>query len=763
MLVAFLYPSSGGETLSIIKGDHLEYYNELKSYRDNLSSVINGLDGIQQRLSQLQLHYQNIKNNTNEVREECKSLLAQRDDLVGLADRLSVSLKYFEEAESLGRSTKVLASQCNFSSPDAPPLDAHQSRAMSQRILELLEQLEQCLAFMVRNSDFKDANKYRALFTRLRATVFMLLKSFLKHAFQSAVRVIQSEQDSEQKSDTPVEPGSGSSDLKAFVRLRSLAADVAPLIRDIQTRAEGEAAHQELLKELHDIYFKCRSDMLQDDTTMYLGFLSKRKDFSELCRASCNFLLQACTLENQLLECFFSKHPLSATLCDDVLGLMCGMVYKTVRPVAIHQTELDVLCEVVGILSDEVLARGQERNIPTFTTTIRRLLQDVQERLAYRAQMYIRDYISSFTPTAADLDYPNLLLLVAPPESSRVFSSSWYPTVELTLIYLSKIYRCVEATVFRYLAQEAIRVCVASLNAASELIRVKHAATSPQACDGLLFVVKHFLVLREQISPFQVDFAITEKVLDFSHIRDALPNLSSQLGGSIMRRSSWRQVLEAVRRTGPRVLENTTDSKRDLDKQLKEACETLIAAQTQNLIGSLLAFFNKVAKQMGSTTLAGPADRNELLVILRILTKSTPSHVAQTAVSPTATPTATPTASATASTTATAPTLVPAPDAPVSIPIAVTTPLITAAEPGTTVTTVENHLRSVLRDTALYVKNDTTEKILFQPILRTLSEVFEQLRFYVEHNFPESQVDNQELHRLVTVLEEVLHNVRLVE
>jgi hypothetical protein len=55
------------------------------------------------------------------------------------------------------------------------------------------------------------------------------------------------------------------------------------------------------------------------------------------------------------------------------------------------------------------------------------------------------------------------------------------------------------------------------------------------------------------------------------------------------------------------------------------------------------------------------------------------------------------------------------------------------------------------------------QKILFQPILRTLSEVFEQLRFYVEHNFPESQVDNQELHRLVTVLEEVLHNVRLVE
>lgn len=71
-------------------------------------------------------------------------------------------------------------------------------------------------------------------------------------------------------------------------------------------------------------------------------------------------------------------------------------LYDTLRPKLIHEVNLDILCELVNILKVEVL--GEKLNIRSeslagLRPTLDRILEDVQERLTFRARNHIRDEV----------------------------------------------------------------------------------------------------------------------------------------------------------------------------------------------------------------------------------------------------------------------------------------------------------------------------------------------------------------------------------
>ena len=167
---------------------------------------------------------------------------------------------------------------------------------------------------------------------------------------------------------------------------------------------------------------------------------------------------------------------------------------------------------------------------------------------------------------------------------------------------------------FQHLAQEAVHSCTVSLLHASKLISQATAA-SPSAgagpagaqsalqgssLDGLLFLIKHLLILREQILPFKVEFVTTQQVLDFSHIPNTLPNLFNRAGFA----RGLSSFFALVQQSEPKLTSQKTDSKKDMAQELTRACEQLIRSQTHSLMQRLLAFLHKYQQHTQTPTLA---------------------------------------------------------------------------------------------------------------------------------------------------------------
>ncbi|KAH7966981.1 hypothetical protein HPB49_021151 [Dermacentor silvarum] len=163
----------------------------------------------------------------------------------------------------------------------------------------------------------------------------------------------------------------------------------------------------------------------------------------------------------------------------------------------------------------------------------------------------------------------------------------WYPTVRRTLVCLSKLYRCVDKTIFQGLSQEVLAACIDSLSTAGKEIS-KNKAT----LDGELFQIKHLLILREQIAPFQIDFAIKETSLDFTRIRDAALSLYSKKS-RLFSLGTNNALLQFVLEGSLSMKENLIDSKKAVDNQLKALCEEFIANSARMLVGPLQDFLDK--------------------------------------------------------------------------------------------------------------------------------------------------------------------------
>uniref|UniRef100_A0A672SLU8 Conserved oligomeric Golgi complex subunit 3 n=1 Tax=Sinocyclocheilus grahami TaxID=75366 RepID=A0A672SLU8_SINGR len=541
-------------------------------------------------------------------------------ELVDLAESIQQKLSYLNELENIN--TKL----------NSPTLSVN-----SEGFIPMLSKLDECIEYVSSHPHFKDYPVYLTKFKQCLSRAMLLIKSHTVSSLQNLTAQLT-------KRDPLGAPNADNAFTLYYVKFRAAAPKVRRLIEQVEQRSNTIPEYQQLLDEIHQCYLEQREVLLSPSINSTFTDLTSQnnKDHCALVRSGCAFMVHVCQDEHQLYNEFFSK---PSSKLDELLEKLCVSLYDVLRPLIIHVVHLETLSELCGILKNEMLedhVQNNEVQLAAFDAVVKQMLEDVQERLVYRTHIYIQTDILGYKPAPGDLAYPDKLEMmekiaqslkeeqmkltssssfsdVQLEESDNKNSSSWtprahstvspadlhgmwYPTVRRTLVCLSKLYRCIDRAVFQGLSQEALSACIQSLLKASDIIQ-----KNKNQIDGQLFLIKHLLIMREQIAPFHADFAIKEISLDLKKTRDAaFKILNPKAVPNFFRLNSHNAILEFLLQGTPEIKEHYIDSKKDVDRHLKSSCEQFIQQQTHMFVGNLEEFLTKVAALKTMAVEGGP-------------------------------------------------------------------------------------------------------------------------------------------------------------
>lgn len=291
------------------------------------------------------------------------------------------------------------------------------------------------------------------------------------------------------------------------------------------------------LEDIYRLYFDIREQLIEPIFSKNLKQLVAKADrnYCDLLQQSCASLVRAIRNEIQLFNQIFppqqtlpnSPGPVSSPAIssneqihsttttpklaglketsslkrqslNEFLDLLCKTFYEHLRPVIIHINYLETLTELYRTINDTIRLEVADE---CFQTTMNTLAEDIQERMAFRAEVFIQESILDYKPSRGDLAYPEKFSLV-PGGDLKDYQSMWYPTVQRTVLALIYLNRVFDPLTFRELAHELVLACYKSLDVAQHLVDERHGYNK---IDASLFLSKHLAIIIDQLQSYGID------------------------------------------------------------------------------------------------------------------------------------------------------------------------------------------------------------------------------------------------------------------
>lgn len=310
-----------------------------------------------------------------------------------------------------------------------------------------------------------------------------------------------------------------------------------------------------------------------------------------------------------------------------ITDAICGIVSGELRARIIRESSVDALCRIITTLCDDMTAQIAALRLPT--AALRRLeicltsaVSDGLERLSYCTEVTLRQEIQCFEPLPSQLAYPAILeeaKAVATKANGvndgdnfvtlESISRTWYPPLKSTLALLSKLYGVIDAGTFEEFASRVVPLCVKMLRNGADKIRRGAGSCGggpPALLHADLFLVRHLLILREQLTPFDTRFQAIDHRLDFSPTGVAFGAMLKN-SRSIFKMDSSNALMQFSQNGVPELKVRQIDVRRELDITLKEACRllrcsavTLMLAPMESFLAKVYHFTNTIASECAS-------------------------------------------------------------------------------------------------------------------------------------------------------------------
>ena len=525
------------------ESEYRDYMNNLKEHRERCDAVLHGISKALDHLRLLSKQYRTVSHTTEALHDSCELLMQDQEDLEELGNSISQQLVYFTEHERIG--TKLNSSSIS---------------VMGESFVPMLVKIDECVQFMKDHPDYKESSMYLAKYQQCLIRALTLLRSYIVSSIKST-SVNASNSFTHARITVPGDPDFA----QLYSKFHSSGPRIKALMEQIEQRSDRNPEYLQVMQDCYTCYCYQRQSLILPLIGNEIERLYKlhSKDHCTFIRTSCMALIRICQDEHALYHCFFSRSDL---ILQGLLETLSSQLYDYFRPMIIQQVyRFELLADICNVLKNDVIedqVNSKGESLEAFGHLALQMLEDSQERLSYRTQAYIQSDITNFLPSPGDLAYPSKLN-----EDLSNQYGMWYPTVRRSLICLSKLYRCTNRSVFESLAQECLSACIDSLRRASQSI-----CESSSLLDSQLFLIKHLLILREQIAPFDVNFTVNEVSIDFSNLKLAATDLITNKN-RILSLSSNNALLEFLFQGAPQLTKKVLDSKKEVDINLKEVCQ----------------------------------------------------------------------------------------------------------------------------------------------------------------------------------------------